>query len=603
MPLVVQRVSLGVTALVLTSSLVIMISGPLMTAPSSSSPSSPAPSPPPPSPSPSPPPPTPPPPPPPSPPRPPPWPPLDFRCVNGAQCEGANCGNCIWNTHCDNKPDPCIGIDCTVGGGGHSCVATRLHERVDETTIRSRCRLSCRLSENPLPPPPQPPSPPLPPPPPPKPPPPPTPPVAITSDTELPPPPPPPPPSAPPAPPRLVSSNDGAVTTASCYLRQCGCPGDPKRNNSELSWCDVGDNDIMKSDEGYCEESQNNCENICKGLFCLARIAPFPPPIPPTPPLADSPPPSPATPPSPPVPAPSLSPPSEFRTGYFTRYWDCCKPSCSWSANTAQNVQPVRACLSTDATGIFTHPDKNAQSVCVVPAGDSATCWDQAPFEDADDPDIAYGFVAATGSFPQETTCGSCFEVEFDGTGQYNGNDPGSAALTRKRMFVQSTNIGYDVTSNHFDLMVPGGGLGIFDGCTGSLPGVSALDLGAKYGGFLTTCRGRHGGDHAAVKNCVKDKCSLFEFSPNHLRRGCEWFVDWFEAADNPNIRYRSVNCPSQLVARSLTSAPPINLTTLDVAPQGDICKTCWQINQGRDGDCSSVEGCTRQFCNFCTNG
>ena len=76
------------------------------------------------------------------------------------------------------------------------------------------------------------------------------------------------------------------------------------------------------------------------------------------------------------------------------------------------------------------------------------------------------------------------------------------SALTRKRMFVQSTNIGYDVTSNHFDLMVPGGGLGIFDGCTGSLPGVSALDLGAKYGGFLTTCRGRHGGDHAAEELC-----------------------------------------------------------------------------------------------------
>ena len=45
------------------------------------------------------------------------------------------------------------------------------------------------------------------------------------------------------------------------------------------------------------------------------------------------------------------------------------------------------------------------------------------------------------------------------------------------------------------------------------------------------------------------------------------------------------------------------HLTTLGVAPQGDICKTCWQINQGRDGDCSSVEGRTVNFCNFCTNG
>ena len=31
-------------------------------------------------------------------------------------------------------------------------------------------------------------------------------------------------------------------------------------------------------------------------------------------------------------------------------------------------------------------------------------------------------------------------------------------------------------------------------------------------------------------------------------------------------------------------------------------CSDCWAINEGDEGDCSSVRGCTSSLCNFCTN-
>lgn len=46
-------------------------------------------------------------------------------------------------------------------------------------------------------------------------------------------------------------------------------------------------------------------------------------------------------------------------------------------------------------------------------------------------------------------------------------------------MIVQATNTGGDLGGNQFDLMIPGGGEGIFDGCTpqyGSWNGVSIFD-------------------------------------------------------------------------------------------------------------------------------
>jgi hypothetical protein len=54
-------------------------------------------------------------------------------------------------------------------------------------------------------------------------------------------------------------------------------------------------------------------------------------------------------------------------------------------------------------------------------------------------------------------------------------------------------------------------------------------------------------------KNCVADKCaSVFSGSGmEDLYDGCMFYVEWFEAADNPQLRYEEVSCPSELSGRS----------------------------------------------------
>src|SRR5690606_21251249 len=76
--------------------------------------------------------------------------------------------------------------------------------------------------------------------------------------------------------------------------------------------------------------------------------------------------------------------------------------------------------------------------------------------------------------------------------------------------------------------------------------------LGAQYGGFLTTCKEQLGQNapHANLKACVAQRCdAVFTSRGLHdLADGCHWFVNWLQAADNPNIRYKEVECPSELV-------------------------------------------------------
>ena len=55
-----------------------------------------------------------------------------------------------------------------------------------------------------------------------------------------------------------------------------------------------------------------------------------------------------------------------------------------------------------------------------------------------------------------------------------------SGPVAGKTMIVQSTNTGGDLGSNQFDLLMPGGGVGIFDGCSAEFG--TALP-GARYGG------------------------------------------------------------------------------------------------------------------------
>lgn len=162
---------------------------------------------------------------------------------------------------------------------------------------------------------------------------------------------------------------------------------------------------------------------------------------------------------------------------------------------------------------------------------------------------LSYGYVATSSG----DVCGRCFEVTFTGQGHY-GNDPGSTALNGKRMILQATNIGGDVGGGQFDILIPGGGVGAFNACS-SQWGVSNDELGVQYGGFLAACKNELGYNASLqqYKSCVANRCnSVFNSRGlTELYQGCMWFVDWFQAADNPNLRYKEVACPSELTGQS----------------------------------------------------
>jgi hypothetical protein len=97
-------------------------------------------------------------------------------------------------------------------------------------------------------------------------------------------------------------------------------------------------------------------------------------------------------------------------------------------------------------------------------------------------------------------------------------------ALKGKEMIVQATNTGYDLSNNHFDIAMPGGGQGIFQGC--SIQYVN-YQGGATYGGISN------------ARDCHR--------LPRHLVSGCLWRFNWFMNADNPKIFFREVTCPDVL--------------------------------------------------------
>ena len=64
----------------------------------------------------------------------------------------------------------------------------------------------------------------------------------------------------------------------------------------------------------------------------------------------------------------------KYIDGYASRYWDCCKPSCSWTGNAGAGNEA----LECDAKmNILT--DKNSKNICES-GGISTTCLSQVPF-------------------------------------------------------------------------------------------------------------------------------------------------------------------------------------------------------------------------------
>ncbi|KAK1528955.1 glycosyl hydrolase family 45 [Colletotrichum costaricense] len=204
-------------------------------------------------------------------------------------------------------------------------------------------------------------------------------------------------------------------------------------------------------------------------------------------------------------------------TGSTTRYWDCCKPSCAW---------PGKIPASSLAAGPVTTCDRNdnplsdggaTRSGCDS-GGGAYMCSAQSPWAVSDD--LAYGFAAVRISGGTEAQwCCACYELTFT-----------SGAVAGKRMVVQATNTGGDLGQNHFDIAIPGGGVGQFNACTDQY-GAPANGWGQRYGGVSS-----------------RAECDGF---PAKLKAGCYWRFDWFKGADNPSVSFRQVTCPAEITNKS----------------------------------------------------
>jgi len=196
--------------------------------------------------------------------------------------------------------------------------------------------------------------------------------------------------------------------------------------------------------------------------------------------------------------------------GVTTRYWDCCKPSCAWSAN-VNAAAPVQTCAK-DGVSIL---DVNTQSACN--GGSAYVCNNQQPFVVND---VGYGFAAAAFSgqgLPQY--CCTCYNLTFT-----------SGPITGKHMIVQVTNTGSDVGGTQFDIMIPGGGVGIYNGCQ-SQWGAPSTGWGAQYGGVSSD-----------------SDCSTL---PTQLQAGCHFRFGWYQNSNNPSVSFQQVTCPSVLTSKS----------------------------------------------------
>jgi hypothetical protein len=197
------------------------------------------------------------------------------------------------------------------------------------------------------------------------------------------------------------------------------------------------------------------------------------------------------------------------QAGVTTRYWDCCKPSCSWG-DKARVTQPVQTCSRLDVPYVFPK-GVNDKSGCE--GGPVFTCSSQRPFNVSSS--LSYGFVAARLKNKSERdTCCACYELTFTTT-----------SVKGKRMIVQVTNTGYDLNNNHFDIAIPGGGQGVFLGCSSQYKNYFG---GQRYGGI------------SKQSECYK--------LPKSQLSGCLWRFGWFRNADNPQVIFKKVVCPSILL-------------------------------------------------------
>ena len=147
-------------------------------------------------------------------------------------------------------------------------------------------------------------------------------------------------------------------------------------------------------------------------------------------------------------------------------------------------TRPVTAC---NKAGVSS-PDVNMDTIGVYNNGTAATCNRYSPWVVS--PEISLGYAAFVSDMGRNSTaCCACFRLRF------------LDALWGKSMVVQVINSGTDLDIDaHFDIQIPGGGVGLRDGCQNQWN--YNQTWGYQYGG---------------VRNVTG--CSAL---PRPLQRGCE---------------------------------------------------------------------------------
>jgi hypothetical protein len=267
---------------------------------------------------------------------------------------------------------------------------------------------------------------------------------------------------------------------------------------------------------------------------------------------------------------------ADVKRGWASRYWDGCKPTCSWPSNIAvngalpdpfviaRNCDMRNAEMPTYFLDPRTSPDDpwnlprymGTQCGKESPTNDirqyfrtsvtfqehllrnpnfptnpnedgAHTCFDMIPVAINDT--LAYAFGATPGG---GGACGKCFQLQFDGTW---APDPRPrvthSALKGKTLIVMASNTGHDVGDGQFDIMIPGGGTGNYD-CFSRPLGKSRLEIdrGHQNGGLLSSCfwvdeftgvanELRDAGWNATLEEwqaCLRRKCrNVFSNVPN----------------------------------------------------------------------------------------
>ena len=219
-------------------------------------------------------------------------------------------------------------------------------------------------------------------------------------------------------------------------------------------------------------------------------------------------------------------------SGWATRYWDCCMPSCSWNENAGGNTAKV-----CDAKGKNTIGNGSG-SICS--GGQGTTCLSQIPFTVDGCTEMGFAFAAVPASNGGQ--CGKCFQLTFTGKGKYS-TDGNHNAIKGKKLIIMVTNVGHDVEQGQFDIMIPGGGVGAFNGCSQMGWG----SQGEQYGGLLSDCEKESNYVAAKTLSCLKNKCGSVFSNDATAKQGCLFLAEYMHAAGNPLHNYVEVECPDVL--------------------------------------------------------